>query len=586
MLKLDNVKRKISIIVVLLFCVNTFLFAQVENIPISNPVYEFLLRAENKGLMKNQSLASLPLTKKEIITVLIELRKNINSLSELEKQTLYRFETEFDVFYYNPQTQKYEDKVVTQVDLTQGNKNGAEKPSLRSVLFHSDKDTVQVLSSHFFSDDEKYFYHYQDDNNKVSIRPLAKIDLNYRFGDNISDALMAHGGFRLNGTISGKLGFNLQATNGSLLSGDRLLAMQDPQLRQNVKFHDLNSDVDISESSVRYEDDWFYAYIGRETRLLGSGLEQRIFISSTSPAADAISFGAKFSKFEYRFSHYSLLGLKSDSLPVGTGFNFVIPPKYYVMHRFAFRPDWGELAFWEAVVYSDRSPEVAYLNPLSFLKSAEHSLRDRDNSVMGFDFTLRPVNSWQIKGSWLLDDIIISRVGTGYWSNKTAWNIATTYSFSSPIDIGVEYTRVEPYTYSHFNKQNSITNDGSMFGSFILPNSDRLLFNMNFWYGQRYPLFVNLSYTRHGSNVLDVNGSLLKNVGGDPLRAQNFWEGDSETVSFLDGDLSKLLRFDVGGGVELIRNFNLHLRLYYEHQVASTNFSDFGFRITFRVEDF
>lgn len=586
MRKIKNIFFVICLFYATLITSNVNVYSQVENVPIANPVYDFLLRAENKGYMKNMSLSSLPLTKKEIINVLIELRKNISNLSDFDKQTLYKYETEFDIFYYNQSTEKYEYTELQKESILKPGSQGADRASQRSVLFYSDIDTTQVLSSRFFSEDEKYFYHHQDSNHKVIVRPLAKIDYNYRKGDETTTALMAHGGFRLNGTLSGKLGFLLQATNGSLLSGERELALQDPQLRQNIKFNSLKSDVDISESHLRYQEDWFYAYIGRETRQLGAGLEQRLFISNTSPAADGLSLGAKFKKFEYRFSHFSLLGLKSDSLPVGTGFNFVIPSKYYSMHRFSFRPDWGEISFWEGVIYSNRTPELAYLNPLSFLKSIEHALRDRDNSIMGLDATIRPLDNWQIKGSWMLDDIIFGEIGNYFWSNKTAWNIATTYSLQAPIDLGFEYTRVEPYTYSHFNVQNSITNDGLMFGSIIKPNSDRFLFKTNFWYGERYPLYFDISFTRHGRNELDANGNVIRNVGGDPLRVQNIQNGDSERVKFLDGDLSRILRFDIGGAYEPIRNFNFHFRFYYENEMNTNGFEDYGMRLTLRIEDF
>jgi len=577
----------LKLILLILFFINiNYLFGQVENVPISNPVYDFLLRAENKGYMQNMSLSALPLTKKEVIKVLINLKENENKLSYNDKETLYRYLTEFEVFDYNIKSGNYYNN--NSKDFSKNSEGHNLLPLERIVLFYNDIDTNQLFSSNLFNNTEKYLYHYQDSNNKVILRPLGKVDYNFQHS-NMSgnrNALMAYGGFRLNGTIDRKLGYLLQATNGSLLNGDRQLALQDPLLRQNIKFNNLNSDVDITESHLRYEQDWFYAYIGRETRQLGAGIDQKLFISNTSPTADGIQLGAKFSNFEYRFSHYSLLALRGDSSQVGTGFQFTIPSKYYVMHRFSFRPKWGEISFWEGVIYSERSMEIGYLNPLSFLKSMEHALRDRDNSTMGIDFTLRPMDNLQIKGSFLLDDVIISEIGKGFWSNKTAWNIGTTYSFNSPIDIAFEYTRVEPYTFSHFNKQNSITNDGLLFGSNIQPNSDRILFRTNVWIGQRYPLFCDLSLTRHGKNIFDSNNDLIKNVGGDPLIVQNSFLGDSDRVTFLDGNLSKILRVDIGGAIEPVRHFNIHLRVYYENSMNFESYNNYGARVTFRFEDF
>jgi hypothetical protein len=44
------------------------------------------------------------------------------------------------------------------------------------------------------------------------------------------------------------------------------------------------------------------------------------------------------------------------------------------------------------MIYS-RTLDLAYLSPLSFLKSLEHSLHDRDNAGMGFTAVVRPIKN-------------------------------------------------------------------------------------------------------------------------------------------------------------------------------------------------
>jgi hypothetical protein len=74
------------------------------------------------------------------------------------------------------------------------------------------------------------------------------------------------------------------------------------------------------------------------------------------------------------------------------GVNTIIPPKYVAMHSFTFLPTWGEISFFETMIYS-RTFDLAYLAPLSFLKSLEHSLHDRDNAGMGFTAVVRPIKN-------------------------------------------------------------------------------------------------------------------------------------------------------------------------------------------------
>ncbi|MDQ1265391.1 MAG: hypothetical protein QG635_541 [Bacteroidota bacterium] len=525
--------------------------AQVEHVAISHPVYSFLLHAETRGMLPHYSLSSLPLQRIEIIEALKLIRKNESLLIDNEKSTLELYEIEFEIRQRN-----------------------------NSVVFYSDSDTDEVLSKRMFGNNEKFIYRYKDSSNNVNVSPLASFEGMYKLNaDSSSKAVIGNLGIRLFGTIGNTLGYYLQATNGALLTGDREVLLDDNKLHKNVKFSILNSDFDFTESHVRVQYDWFYAIIGRESRLLGAGIHQRLFISDNAPPFDAISLGCRFSNFEYRYTHGSLLGISVS--PSGVGSETKIPEKYLAIHRFALKPEWGEIAFWENTIYSGRSPDFAYENPLSFFKSLEHSLHDRDNSMMGLDGTFRLFNGLQIKGSYLLDDIIITRIGTGFWSNKSAWNLGIITSLFGFADVGLEYSRVEPYTFTHFNIQNSMTNDSVVFGSYLLPNSDAIYGKVQLWMGGRYPLSIDLSYMRHGKNVYDGQGNLLKNVGGDPLLVKT--PDDSDTVIFLDGILEDIVTIQISAGWEIIRGFNLHGS--YTLQSFDGRISN-SFRIALKYEDF
>ena len=395
------------------------------------------------------------------------------------------------------------------------------------------------------------------------------------------NALIGHLGFRLSGSIDEHFGYNLQVTNGSLFFGERTLAMKDLKYGQNVKFSDLKNDVDIQESQVAYQNGWFYASIGRESRLIGSGLNQRLIASANSPSFDAISVAAKFDGFEYKFSQFSLMALHEEFYGYNAGSFLKVPSKFMAFHRFSLRPSWGEIGFWESVIYSERGIDVAYLNPLSFFKSLEHSLRDRDNSAMGLDWTIRPINNIQLKGTYFLDDIIFSEVGNGFWSNKAAFNIALNVVLPYSLDFGFEYARVEPYTFSHFNVQNSVTNDGRLIGSYLMPNSHSFFSELNYWYGGRYPINLSVRYIESGKNVYDEDGQLILNVGSDPLQTIRY--GDATYLNFLDGNKIYSTNISLSSGVEIFRNFNM--LFYYNYEVVNSVAENF-FRIIIRVNEF
>jgi hypothetical protein len=530
-------------------------YSQIENIGIYHPVYKFLLRAETKGILEKQSLYDLPLQRNEIVSMLKTIRNNIGLFSKNDLDVLEKFEKEFEI---------------SKVD--------------SKVLFYSKSDSNQILFKGLISEDEKYIFFYHDSSTFTRLKPLLSLDLFEAKNENsdMKNAFVTNLGFRFSGTITNQVGYNLQVTNGYFLSGDRNTVLHDPKYGQNVKFAYLNSDIDFTESHINYKNDWFNASVGRESRLIGAGFKQKLILNDNSPAMDAISLTAKFNGFEYKFTHASLLAFTVNQEIWTTGSGITIPPKFLAIHRFALKPSWGEIGFWETIVYSNRQADLAYLNPLSFYKSIEHSLRDRDNAGMGIDGTIRLFDFLQIKGTYFLDDVRFELIGQNYWGNKSAFNIGAMAALAGGFDAGFEYSRIEPFTYSHFNRQNSMLNDGFLYGSYLMPNSDKYSLFMDFWWGSRYPLELEISYIRHGRNVYDDSGNIIKNVGGDPLFTKNADDDGMNTI-FLDGDVLYLTSLDFKTGFELVRGFNL----MGNYKLTSSNGNiEHLVRLIFRFDEF
>lgn len=531
------------LLIIILFIIFSYnCHSQLEDVPISNSVYEFLIRLEAKGLTGTIPLSHTPLKKSEIIQILRIARDNANLLSKSEQQVLEKYSKEF----------------------------GLTKSDFSSI-FPSKTHPNSIFWNGFFDNTEKVFYKYDDLIDNVDVRPLASLDYIYHIGDSSRNVAIGTLGLRLSGTIDNTLGFYLQATNGRKIFGDKNLAYYNPEYSKSFKFTELDSDIDLTQSHVTYQKGWFSAKIGRMEEKMGAGLFQSSYISTTSPPIDAMSLSANFSNFKYTYYLGSLIGLIESKET--SGINTKIASKLMNQHRFSVRPSWGEIAFWEAVIYSDRGLDIAYLNPLSFIKSLEHQLHDRDNSIMGMDFTIRPFNRLILKSTFVLDDIIFEKIGTGYWSNKTAFNASALFSFNFNLDLGIEYARIEPYTFSHFSPKNNYTNDNLQIGSELQPNSEQYGLLMQYWYGSRFPVKLELKYIKHGANEYDSEGKLIKNFGGDARftrRDPNFetgFPGDPYTVTFLDGILEKTLSLKLSFGYELINN----LHLWASYQYLNTN---------------
>jgi len=156
------------------------------------------------------------------------------------------------------------------------------------------------------------------------------------------------------------------------------------------------------------------------------------------------------------------------------------------------------------------------------------------------------------------------------------------YAFDFPVDIGIEYTRVEPYMFTHFNNVNNRTNDGRLIGPYLKPNSDELAVLLrSFWLG-RYPLSLRISYQRHGDNVVDDSGKVVRNVGGD--FNTNYTNTSSYRVTFLDGIRNDLFRIDLGFGFEIVKNLNF--QGYYSLRKYRDNPIEHFFKVVLRLYEF
>lgn len=542
------------ITLVLYFLCSFILLSQVENVPLSNPVYYFLKHMQIRGLIEEKSFFKIPFSRGEVKIMLQSIQKYENWLNPSEKTQLHTFLKEFDLI-----------------------------PKTNSVLIPSETDSIQVASLRLFSNDDKFIYRYTKSPNEVFVKPLGSIRSVFKTGDEVATEKAIYGnlGFRVYGTIDSCLGYHLQVTNGKFISGSKILGTQeDKTLANSVKFTLLNSDFDLVESHVRYQYKWFSFGISRETRFLGSGVHQKLVVSDNAPPMDEFFLAAGFRNFKYNFSHFGLIA--QPKTPTQAGAATDIPPKYLVLHSATFQFKKWNLTYFETITYSGRSVEIAYLNPFTFLKSVEHSLHDRDKAAMGLSFEWNIIPRFQLVGTWMLEDLIFSEIGKNFWGNKTAWNIGAMYSSTISLDFGLEYTRVEPYMFTHFNNINNRTNDGRLIGTYVLPNSDELTFQVQSFILPRYPLTLRISYLRHGDNVTDSTGKVIRNVGGD--FNVNHSATDDYRVKFLDGIRNDLFTVALSGGFEVIRNFNLQFAFEYRKPQNQPSF--IISKIMFRFEDF
>ena len=531
--------RRLWNVVVLLTMLTGQSWGQVENVPVSNQVYEYLDRMGVEGLLPLYSNTMIPLSRREVAGMLQNLEEQRGTLKAIDLEYLRKFRREF----------------IHEIDPAREDAAVLVRDGFKDV----------------FTEKEKYVYTYADSTASLYVEFLGTAEHRRINGDAFGSthaSFEQHGG-RIRGTLKNGLGYYVQATNGALY-GDKAFALSDPRLHGNVKFKDLGTPYfDFTEAYLRAELSWFNLQFGREQTLVGTGYSDRLLLSDNAPASDFIKLDAHYKSVRYLFLHASIL---PDS-GVFPGLLVIEPStsnKYLALHRVQFSLfDKMNVGISEMTVYQRFSPEFAYLNPIIFYKSVEHSLRDRDNSFLNFDFEVFPESGYKFYGTWLIDDIDFSKVGTGWWGNEFGWQggMAVTDVAGVPnVDVVLEYTRLEPFVYSNRVVGNDYTHNNISLGHHLPPNSDEWFMQVTYRPARALRTWLSFTGTRHGENTF-AGGQVDKNVGGSVTQGHR--GSDPYAAPFLDGELIRTRRMQLRGSYEPINN--VFLNAVYEFRSSTTS---------------
>ncbi|HTY01127.1 MAG TPA: capsule assembly Wzi family protein [Bacteroidota bacterium] len=528
----------------------TTIWAQAEDVPAENPVYSFLKKMSVEGLIEGYDGTIVPISRREVAGYLKTLDGERSRLSVSEQGWLDDYLSEFHF------------------DLT-GNTDAFHS------LIDTEEPTVGDALLGTFSNREKYLYHAHDSTLNVFVNGLVDVDYRGIHGDDLgtNDAAYLQLGGRLRGTIYGKVGYFLQVTNAGF-RGSRELLQRDPILSQSHELSVTNTrNFDFAEGYLRYDGGLISAQIGRERVLWGSGYEQKLTISDNIGLFDFVRADFHYKAFKYTFLHASLMGQESNlafKLPFDTSATFSEPvaaDKYLAVHRFELSfPKVLDLGFQEMVVYSNRAPDLAYLNPLMLFESAQRARGDRDNMFWLFDIRTHFLENLELTGSILYDDFNLPDLFSDKWSDRYGWQAGMYYADMFGIRntaLTVEYTRIQPYVFSHGrSREDSYTSQGRLIGTSIGPNADNMMFGINYWPLRNLTFSVRVNFMRKGLNIVDSTGALVRNVGGDVFAPHR--DTDPEMIRFLDGNLEKMRTIQLSAVWEIVNQWWIQLQYLFD----------------------
>jgi len=493
-------------VLLLAFLISTALLAQPEPVNSEHPVYFFLRKASISGYLKSYDDAILPKSLNEIKSFLTELEA-------LRSKASASFIAELD--YY------------------------------KTIFLPEELKEPLTFGGYFTSQNPRHLYEHKGKNYDLSIDPVLGLkvhgtDLTGSSGS--SAAYLRYGGMaRFN--YKDWFSAYLVAWNGNTY-GSRKLNQVDNLVAQKFTFRRTGLEhFDGTEGGLFFEHDIFSASISRNREVWGENFFNKDKISATSQYFDKIKFAIKTDIFTYNYLHGWLV-MPQFIVPgnVITGDTKTRTEKYTAQNRIAFDvSNRVRIGLWQSIIYSNRSFELGYLNPFLFWESAQRSLEDLDNSLIGVDVRYLPVAGLELTGSLIFDDINFQYMVPGKFqkfNNRFSFLTGLSYipSFLENLTVSASYYFVRPYTFAHPGAGEDLAylNNSFPLGLDVKPNSDMI--NLRFdWQVEPFLRFsVDYKHIRHGENEYDAAGNLVKNHGGSFFISTNSLS--SEDAWFLAGE--------------------------------------------------
>jgi len=561
-------KVLLLISVVVYFLISNISFSQVEFVPPTHPVYDFLKRMQLMNVIQDYNSSSIPISRHQIADYLKTINEKKNKLNSIDKNILKDFFVEFDY----------------DVNKTVKNSYGLLNDFNLKEIFNDQK--------------QKYLLQYTDTNAAFFMDANGNVSQRNSTGDSLGKHAITLGevGFRLRGTLYNTVGFYLRVSNGQKIKGDtsdiNMSVETYPKLKANTKYRYEKKNFDSYEGYLRYatKTEWLALTIGKESQFIGFGYIDKMFMSDNSIPFSFIRLDLKYKSLHYYYMYGSL---KGDSLGIDISSKNIAAHRLDVNFSGKFR-----MGFFESLIISQDPFNFNYFNPVSFLRTADYNAgdyltRNTGNSMLGVDLEIQPLNKFSIQSTLLIDDLDFStlfnntRDGHPANDNRFGYQIGGlwTDAFTLPsVTLAVEYTRLDPFVYTHRTNKSQYTNWDLPLGHNLPPNSDEIALKLTSYIYSRLNLKLTYQHQRSASRIVLSGDTLIANYGG------NIDRGDGDVVrdnKFLDGDRVNHDIFTFEFSWQPVRQYFLDFKYQYTLSnllYASKKYTDSYFFLTGRID--
>tara|TARA_B100000927_G_scaffold188048_1_gene151444 strand:- start:67 stop:1674 length:1608 start_codon:yes stop_codon:yes gene_type:complete len=274
-------------------------------------------------------------------------------------------------------------------------------------------------------------------NENILFQPIQNSD-EYLFTDR----------FTINGIIGQRL-FLKSTFSMSRHTGNKIWISNDYQGEWTKYFDEIHTTFWYgNQTSLYFKGGLFDIEMSNRPFSWGWSSGNSPLISGRAIPFNRFSLLKKSEKFNFEYFHGSLIDKSIDEIHTD---NKKLE-KFIAGHRVQYKPTNNfKFSISEMVVYGDRSPELGYLNPISFFWAQEHNLGDLDNILLSFDFGYMLFPGAIVYNTLVLDELSWKDLFIDWWGNKYSYQFGIFLCSSNMKlpDLRLEYTATRPWTFTH-----------------------------------------------------------------------------------------------------------------------------------------
>ena len=253
---------------------------------------------------------------------------------------------------------------------------------------------------------------------------------------------------------------------------------------------------------LKFDLPWFELQLGQDTLQWGPGYHDSLLVSKNPLAMDMVKLQATYEPVTFT----AFTGILEDM-------SAEINHKYISGHRVE-GYFWDRFGFGlsEVVVYGDRF-EPGYLNPVNIYLINEQPISradgrvpgSGDNVLMSVDMRLRLVDDFEIYGELMVDD---GNPAANFKHWDTKFGVLGGIYLTDPFGIGdtdfhAEYAFINQYAYTHINPVNVYKHFTTPIGHQIGSDADNLWIELRRRWTDRLETTFGYELERHGSGGID-----------------------------------------------------------------------------------